>query len=197
MEYAKEKRLTRQAYLKACSNLHEGYLFTCNYCLKNFSRNGNLIKHIQAVHENKKSFICNYCGKNFFYNSHLIRHCKTVHPNEKLFGCKYCHQIFQQKKVLKNHIQAVHENLNIYSDKQIKTIETNKKHAECNYSEKNLSQKTKLINHQTVHKNAKTLTCIYCNKKFGSSRNLNRHFKTVHAIMRILLRAINAKKNLL
>ncbi|KAL1715714.1 hypothetical protein EV715DRAFT_160169, partial [Schizophyllum commune] len=54
--------------------------FTCDQCLKTFTRKKNLIDHLQR-HQNLKAFCCHEsgCQSRFNTKSDRERHVKTVH----------------------------------------------------------------------------------------------------------------------
>ena len=74
-----------------------------------FGHNGNLKKHVSAVHERKKQFKCGICDASFGLKSSLNRHVATVHEERKMFKCDICNATFGQKGHMNLHIAKVHE----------------------------------------------------------------------------------------
>ena len=62
----------------------------CDICVKEFSSNGDLRRHIQTVHNDCKCHPCNFCGKCFKDRSNLNAHVSTLHGEKKLSKCNSC-----------------------------------------------------------------------------------------------------------
>ena len=52
--------------------------FQCTLCVKSFTRKGNLVVHVEAIHQ-KIRHACHLCDKSFSQKSHLMQHIKSAH----------------------------------------------------------------------------------------------------------------------
>ncbi|KAK5801626.1 hypothetical protein F5H01DRAFT_355963 [Linnemannia elongata] len=60
------KTFTRRSNLKTHERLHTGtHAVTCHLCKCTFSRQPDLNRHIQAIHDGARSHICDKCGRSF------------------------------------------------------------------------------------------------------------------------------------
>ena len=55
----------------------------CNTCSKIFTRQNNLKRHINTIHEGHKDYICGSCDKSFSQAGNLAQHISTFHAVEK------------------------------------------------------------------------------------------------------------------
>ena len=83
--------------------------FDCSICFKQFALKKYVRRHIQVVHDKKKSFKCLDCDKTFSFNSKLKAHHNAVHGGAKPFQCPVCEKGFSQKASMKRHIEDIHE----------------------------------------------------------------------------------------
>ena len=83
--------------------------YKCEICRTCFKLKGNLKKHVDAVHENKKPFKCGICDYSSSHKGHMTAHIKSVHEGNKPFICEICDKGFAQKDNMKNHVSAIHE----------------------------------------------------------------------------------------
>ena len=65
--------------------------------------------NLTAVYEDKKPFKCSICDNNFSKKGQLKRHIASVHEGSKPFKCTICEYKSSQKGHLKLHIASVHE----------------------------------------------------------------------------------------
>ncbi|BHF61685.1 Up in starvation [Sparganum proliferum] len=80
--------------------------FQCPDCLKSFSRNSDLQKHIDAVHKGLRPNKCSICQKLFSQKSSLRRHVEAVHEGIKAFQCLHCESRFSYDIHLKRHMRS-------------------------------------------------------------------------------------------
>ena len=85
-----------------CSSIWEW----CNECGAAFYWKSNLNRHIESVHEERKSFKCADCGKAFSHKHTLNGHIESVHEGKKPFKCNICDASFTSKM---SFLSAVHE----------------------------------------------------------------------------------------
>ena len=108
-------------------SINEGKL-ECSTCNKCFSEKQSLNRHIQSVHENKKTLECTSCMKRFSRMDHLKLHIACVHDNKKEFMCLICKKGFSRKDKLNNHILLVHEKEKSYQCDTCKCFFSTKQH---------------------------------------------------------------------
>lgn len=76
--------------------------FECGTCLKKYTNQGNLDRHIRAVHYKEKSHFCGICNKGFSQSTTLKQHFAT-HVNERNFECDVCHKHYKTADYLALH----------------------------------------------------------------------------------------------
>ena len=81
----------------------------CYICQANFSTQGNLKKHIKAVHEGKKLHKCSICDYSCSLKIDLMKHIENVHDGKKSHKCSICNHSFSRKFNLKKHLETVHD----------------------------------------------------------------------------------------
>ena len=80
----------------------------CEVCIKNFSSNVLLKKHIKIIHEAKNlklPHVCSYCEKSFSEEKNLKRHIVQNHVNHQ---CPHCDKPFLSQTSLNEHIVKIH-----------------------------------------------------------------------------------------
>lgn len=80
---------------------------SCKKCGHSFPKRGNLARHIQTVHLNRRPFQCSHCPMRFGYKNHLKRH-QTVHQRGNDRKCKLCPRVFKGNLQLTRHIKQQH-----------------------------------------------------------------------------------------
>ncbi|BHF70830.1 hypothetical protein SprV_0401388300 [Sparganum proliferum] len=88
--------------------VHREKAFQCPDCLKSFSRNSDLQKHIDAVHKGLRPYKCSTCQMLFSQKSSLKRHVEAVHEGIKAFQCLHCESRFSYDIHLKRHMRSKH-----------------------------------------------------------------------------------------
>ena len=79
----------------------------CPICHSYFSKNTDLKRHIETVHEGQKTQ-CPTCQALFSRKTDLKRHIETVHEGKRTH-CHLCSASFSRKTDLKRHVETVHE----------------------------------------------------------------------------------------
>jgi uncharacterized C2H2 Zn-finger protein len=79
--------------------------FQCNHvhCDKAFGTKGNLKRHLNAVHLEKKEFKCDHCDMVFAQKAHLADHVNRIHKNIKSYSCELCNYTSCTTRDLKGH----------------------------------------------------------------------------------------------
>lgn len=154
---------------------HSGDMYSCNICSNKFAYLGNLNRHIQVTHENKRGFDCNECGKSFSQLSNLRAH-QIGHIKERNFECDKCHKRFQTSDRLDAHKNThIPMELRIQLGKSQKIRKTQKKKIIlCTVCGKSCSPST-IVYHMRSHTGEKPFECEFCNKRFIVKASLSAH----------------------
>jgi len=120
---------------------------------------------------------CNLCGKKFSIRQNVARHIKMVHLHERKHECKECDKKYVDRRALLKHINAFHINNKSqnYASKpsnesEEKVFETKAVENANRVEEENQDSTT----------NSDKVQCSICDKKFTTSRNVDRHIRMVH-----------------
>lgn len=159
---------------------------TCNAVFKN---RGNLYKHVQHIHLNKRSFQCDKCAKFFKTKYHLKIHLKTheipkkcpicsiylpnieAHikrhskPKQSYFICQQCNRQCATKQALLEHVQRIHDRKPLG------------KFYRCPICHENFIRNSDLRRHSFLHYQGKVYCCTYpgCTEMFKTSYKLQLH----------------------
>ena len=167
-------------------------MFNCETCGKIFSRKGELKQHVRFVHKKKKKFSCTYCHNRFLTNQDLTRHLAT-HSGVKNYKCTYCDYAGVRQQHLTLHINARHTNktyicrykgCGVYKTSQEELYEHIRSDHPvlrylCDTCPMSYSLSQYLKRHKVSHnKDSRAYECKYCEKRFGTSGNLAKHYRT-------------------
>lgn len=179
----------------------------CPMCGKMFSKNSNIRRHIQSVHNNIKrndsneKFPCPICGKEFKFSSNITRHIESVHNKVRNHPCNLCDKSFYEKVHLNTHM-AIHLDdrpfLCDYPDcgKSFKLLQYLTYHQNshlgveakaklkrvgnlfvCSYCGKTLATKLSFEDHIRSHTNEKPFKCEICSKAFARLLTMKVHMR--------------------
>ena len=140
---------------------------SCHYCGKSFFVKGDLINHIEKMHEgkaNEKSLMCEICSKSFNTIFQLKTH-KVIHQ-EKQLKCQVCPKAFHWKSSLESHMIACHMNT---GPKKVHT---------CEFCGKTFADKSNYRSHRYTHTQEKPYNCAGCGKGFIRKDVLQTHLKS-------------------
>ena len=140
----------------------------CSTCKKCFSEKQLLHRHIESVHDNKKTLECTSCPKRFSRMDHFKLHIASVHDNKKEFMCLICEKGFSRKDKLKHHISSVHEKEKSHRCDMCKSFfSTNqhlKRHIEIVHDENRPHKKIYKLKNRDNKKIGKTESCTEIDK---------------------------------
>jgi uncharacterized C2H2 Zn-finger protein len=114
------RSFTRPCRLAEHERSHTGERpFVCPQCMKSFSRDYHLSRHLSLSHSTKRDYTCSWpaCGKAFATTQRRNEHEKT-HLKKKEFTCTGydgCDAVFRKKSTLNIHINKVHLGVKPYS----------------------------------------------------------------------------------
>ncbi|XP_037939441.1 transcriptional regulator ovo-like isoform X1 [Teleopsis dalmanni] len=94
----------------------EGSKFVCRVCLKAFSLQRLLNRHMKC-HSEIKRYLCTFCGKGFNDTFDLKRHTRT-HTGVRPYKCNLCEKSFTQRCSLESHCLKVHSVQHQYAYKE-------------------------------------------------------------------------------
>jgi len=137
---------------------------SCHYCGKSFFVKGDLIAHIEKIHEGKlndKTYMCEICSKSFNTIFQLKTH-KVIHK-EKQLKCQLCPKAFHWKSSLEAHMMSCHMN---NGPKKLHT---------CEFCGKSFADKSNYKSHRYTHTQEKPYNCDGCGKGFIRKDVLRTH----------------------
>lgn len=94
----------------------DGSKFVCRICLKSFSLQRLLNRHMKC-HSEIKRYLCTFCGKGFNDTFDLKRHTRT-HTGVRPYKCNLCEKSFTQRCSLESHCLKVHSVQHQYAYKE-------------------------------------------------------------------------------
>jgi len=180
-------------------SLHMEENLRCSQCLKKFSNEAKLNRHIKNVHNKERPHQCNQCSKNYSEGYKLTRHIKIVHNKERPYQCNQCLRKFGQSDKLTMHIKIVHNKekphacsqpgcaqkfgLKINLKRHMMMVHGFEKPHQCSQCLKKFMSRTVLTVHiDIVHNKERQHACSQpgCAQKFGLELDLKRHLVKVH-----------------
>uniref|UniRef100_A0A667WRY5 Zinc finger protein 239-like n=1 Tax=Myripristis murdjan TaxID=586833 RepID=A0A667WRY5_9TELE len=146
---------------KICGKKNYIHEKACRFCGKHFSRDSDLIRHVDESHTGEKAFKCPECDKEFARRDHLAVHLR-IHTGEKPHSCPFCGKSFAQSSNLNVHMR----------------MHTGEKPYFCKTCGKMVAHSYHLKTcGMTEPKGEKSFRCIVCGKKFHTASNLRVHMK--------------------
>ncbi len=218
--YVCEKTFSGTRNLKRHLRKHaEGRHFKCNMCYAAFIRNNELQNHKRLVHqcptpteisgkENSsavgkaadfdnaskltKRFACNVCEKTFYRASDLRQHFR-IHTWERPFRCNLCTAAYPRNALLQGHKRKVHQSPlpAKISGKENSTsvgdgadfnnpLTAKKKKYICRVCDKTYGWSIDLKRHYRTHFGEKPFICDTCFATFTRNSHLQRHQRFIH-----------------
>lgn len=77
----------------------------CRFCGQIFSRDCDLMRHMDKIHKGKRAFKCPNCDKEFARRNHLAIHLR-IHTGERPHTCPFCKKSFAQRSNLNVHLRT-------------------------------------------------------------------------------------------
>lgn len=77
----------------------------CRVCGRMFSRDCELIRHMDEIHMGERPFKCSSCDKEFARRNHLAVHLR-IHTGERPHTCPFCRKSFAQRSNLNVHLRT-------------------------------------------------------------------------------------------
>ncbi|KAG7306821.1 hypothetical protein JYU34_008266 [Plutella xylostella] len=202
---------------------HQGFP-ECDLCGRIFKRKQNIVSHMITIHLQGSEIRCLICLKTFTTQRNLKRHINQLHnPDFEYLECDDCSKIFKGKHSLINHIQAMHNPANKQNctchvcDRTYTNTRNLKRHIEtchgergeykCCFCTKVYTSNQSLRRHQRIRHNPKITNvksiplevlngvydedvvknhnngyqCRKCKKTFYSEPVLRQHMKLAHS----------------
>ena len=169
----------------------------CPSCDYKCGTNGNLSKHINAVHLQLKGYKCPDCDYECVNSSKLQRHIDNIHLKLRDHHCPTCDSTFATIESLRSHVNGVHLKLKNHEcpncdfksssranlQKHINTIHLKLRDYKCLDCESAFATIENLHSHVTmVHSKLKDYHCLECDSKFKTKGHLERHVKAIHLL---------------
>ncbi|KAF7259115.1 hypothetical protein EG68_03324 [Paragonimus skrjabini miyazakii] len=176
-------------------SLSKSGLRVCEFCGRDFTRSGDLHRHVIATHLKEKSHVCEFCKKGFTRYSDLQRHVNAIHLKEKAYVCDFCDKVFTQRCDRQRHTNAIHlkEKLHVcefcgkhFADGShlhghVNSIHLKEKSYVCEFCDKDFTRSSDLRRHvNAIHLQKKPHVCQFCNKGFTRGGDLRRHVDVIH-----------------
>ncbi|ODM90784.1 putative zinc finger protein [Orchesella cincta] len=138
----------------------------CALCDKLFSWKFQMENHM-LTHTGEKPFKCTLCARSFNAVGNLARHQLVHKDNRKKYSCSQCSMLLSSKDTLTQHIRLVHEKSKYFTKL-------------CNTCKKPFPTNTELSRHMRTHTGEKPYQCLFCDRCFSLSKNLNTHILAIH-----------------
>uniref|UniRef100_H3CWT6 C2H2-type domain-containing protein n=1 Tax=Tetraodon nigroviridis TaxID=99883 RepID=H3CWT6_TETNG len=101
-----EKEFRKKADLRLHMRVHmDRKPFLCHFCGQIFSRDCDLIRHMDEIHMGERAFKCSSCDKEFARRNHLAIHLR-IHTGERPHTCPFCKKSFAQRSNLNVHLRT-------------------------------------------------------------------------------------------
>ncbi|XP_046802766.1 zinc finger protein 271-like isoform X1 [Lucilia cuprina] len=140
--------------------------FKCPYCDDNFYGLDLLAEHIKVMKHIQKPNICKYCLKSFDRRTDLNRHIR-IHTDERPYSCNVCDTSFKQVNHLKRHKESMHGIL--FQPQKFN----------CKLCTKSFTEADILKRHMSIHENKQnSYPCTMCSKIFKTRYDWQRHEQT-------------------
>ena len=155
--------ITEKCTMEKKHHLKSKTVLYCNFCKYSTRWQGNLCRHKQRMHENRK-FSCDQCGMDFKENYDLKQHITRIHKNIKLI-CEVCSKEFNSRHTLYRHKIMKHSE-NAYFH--------------CHMCGQKFYEKRNYYGHINKHMNTKPYSCSVCKKGFTYKSSMERHMLNKH-----------------
>uniref|UniRef100_UPI00358FAEBB zinc finger protein 664-like isoform X2 n=1 Tax=Myxine glutinosa TaxID=7769 RepID=UPI00358FAEBB len=134
--------------------------YRCKYCVKTFSYQPNLIRHM-CICVGDKPYACTVCGKGFSWPSHCQLHMR-MHTGERPYMCTICYKGFSRSSNCQIHMQT-HKGERPYT---------------CTVCGKGFSRSSNCQTHMRTHTGERPYNCSVCARTFSYQSALRNHLRT-------------------
>uniref|UniRef100_A0A8C4QTH9 C2H2-type domain-containing protein n=1 Tax=Eptatretus burgeri TaxID=7764 RepID=A0A8C4QTH9_EPTBU len=134
--------------------------YRCKYCVKTFSYQPNLIRHM-CICVGEKPYACTVCGKGFSWPSHCQLHMR-MHTGERPYMCTICLKGFSRSSNCQIHMQT-HKGERPYT---------------CTVCGKGFSRSSNCQTHMRTHTGERPYNCSVCARTFSYQSALRNHLRT-------------------
>lgn len=165
---------------------------TCEFCKKEFDKQGTLNKHMKGHNKEPTRYMCDHCGEEFENRHILRRHLSGVHKiSKKYFKCNQCLKIIPKKREeehMKFHTGERDHQCEICGNQYVTEglLNTHKKRQhggskyKCDICTENFDQPKKFLHHRRSHVEPMKINCSICNLGFFNARSLIKHETKKH-----------------
>ncbi|KAI4464477.1 zinc finger and btb domain-containing [Holotrichia oblita] len=178
-------------------NLYKKQQYKCTLCDKKFALKKYLSRHMQSVHERKRS--CSKCNKTYHSEKECKEHnCPEIPDSEKeKYPCLHCNKTFFRESYIKRHMKLhspIKQPVTVRNEFFIcemcaKTFKTarnlsrhKKTHTEisfpCDKCDKSFTRSDSLNHHKIVEHCSFSYPCPVCDKEYKSKKYLRLHMTT-------------------
>lgn len=151
--------------------------FSCENCRLQFDDKNCLINHLRETHHDLN--LCEFCCQTFSTHKILIRHYSRLHNDDLKHECEECGRKFINQLFLLRHSSRCHGR-RIEVLPKVEEVPVNDV---CKFCNQNFHTRYKLERHLIImheDKQAATLECDICSKKFIFMNSLREHI-TMHS----------------
>lgn len=144
-------------------HIHQGTVYQCSACLKQFNRLDNLKQHERTVHcisNYSEDIVCSTCGKKCKSKKALLDHMNT---HQQKYECTLCKAKFSKPFNLKRHQRS-------HNAEKEKCLQCGKYFVDVKHH----------LNSCVIQSDEKVFDCAICKKVFKEKRYLKQHTKTLH-----------------
>ncbi|XP_023939868.2 zinc finger protein ZFP2 isoform X7 [Bicyclus anynana] len=136
----------------------------CRLCNELFKDYHQKIKHMQDVHQVRKTQKCTACDRIFSSRQTFSVHMQRDHLMERRHVCTICEKSFFQSTCLRHHMLK----------------HTGKRDFQCDVCLKRYGRKSTLRDHMRIHKDDRRYKCEYCGHAFVQKCSWQAHMRTKH-----------------
>ncbi|XP_058058770.1 zinc finger protein 436-like [Anopheles bellator] len=164
--------------------------FDCTYCLVRFETESHQKEHERQIHGEssgndktlhikKARYVCRHCGKRLATMCSLEQHERkhmVAEIQKPQHNCYVCREHYSS-------LEALNQHLNIHADKLPYRCHI------CRPSEKGLTSVRRMNKHMAIHQKNIMMGCVYCEERFFTLKECQKHEQLVHGTTKEQLEA--------